>query len=66
MWSIAAAACLTIAPVIGNRHEISLFQLAAGLSFAAQYAFLGITVAAMATILGAIRPAPRFTLQEML
>ncbi len=55
MSGIAAVVCLTVEPVIRNRHTILLFQLAAGLSFAAHYAFLGITVASVAIILGAVQ-----------
>ncbi len=55
MSGIAAAVCLTVAPVFRNRHTILLFQLAAGLTFAAHYAFLGITVAAVANILGSVQ-----------
>jgi hypothetical protein len=52
---ITGAVCLTVAPMFRTRKMILLIQLAAGLSFAAHYAFLGITVATVANILGAVQ-----------
>lgn len=52
---ITGAVCLTVAPMFRTRQTILLIQLAAGLSFAAHYAYLGIAVAATANILGAVQ-----------
>jgi hypothetical protein len=52
---VAAAVCLTAAPLFRNRRMILLAQLAAGLCFATHYAYLGIAVAAAVNILGSIQ-----------
>ena len=44
---LSAAACLTLAPLARTRSGVLWGQMAAGLSFAAHYALLGITAAAV-------------------
>lgn len=52
---LAAAACLTAAPAFRSRRMILIVQLAAGVCFAAHYLCLGITVAALANMLGLVQ-----------
>ena len=55
LTGIAAALCLTAAPLFRHRRTILLVQLAAGLCFSAHYLCLGITVAAAANMLGMVQ-----------
>ncbi len=52
---IAAALCLTAAPIFKSRQMILYAQLGAGLCFAAHYAGLGIAVAAAVNVLGSVQ-----------
>ena len=52
---VTAALCLTVAPMFRTRQTILLVQLAAGICFAAHYYCLGISVASLATVLGAVQ-----------
>ena len=55
LTGVAAALCLTVAPIFRTRRMILLVQLAAGLCFAAHYFCLGIAVACAVNILGAVQ-----------
>jgi hypothetical protein len=57
LTGLAAAVCLSSAPLCRSRRAILLVQLAAGVFFAAHYVFLGITVAAAANMLGTVQTA---------
>jgi hypothetical protein len=55
LTGVAAALCLTAAPIFRTRQMVLLVQLAAGLCFAAHYFYLGIAVAGAVNILGAVQ-----------
>lgn len=57
LTGLSAALCLTAAPMFRNRRMILLAQLAAGLCFSAHYVYLGISVAAVANMLGSVQTA---------
>lgn len=52
---VLAALWLTASPLFRSRRMVLLAQLAAGLCFAAHYAYLGIAVAAGVNLLGAVQ-----------
>lgn len=52
---VAAAAILTASPLLRGRQALLYAQLAAGLCFAAHYAFLGIAVAAAVNVIGSVQ-----------
>lgn len=55
LTGLAAATCLTAAPVFRTRRTILAVQLAAGLFFAAHYFCLGVAVASLVNILGMVQ-----------
>lgn len=55
LTGVAAALCLTAAPMFRSRRLILLTQLAAALCFATHYILLDITVAAVANMLGMVQ-----------